>query len=186
MAAVPTTTMMARIATGGGQQADLGPDLSADGGADGDEDDGCPVEVGDEEEEDRGDGVHDRGEDVLDGVEALQGVVEQHAHEGEVDDPLGGGEVPAVDAGEQQADEEQRAAVGAGGLLLAHPAFLDGLGDPGLQDDQTSARATRTGTIVSKAVDGRTCSRTAPVSPPTSAAAPRRRMRGRWPVSSAR
>ena len=114
IAASPTSTMTARSAVGRQAAADPGADQAADRRAAGDQQDRRPVEVGDEEEEDRGDAVHDGAEDVLDGVEALQVVVEQQAHQGEVDDALGGTEVAAVGAGEPDAAEEQRPAVRGG------------------------------------------------------------------------
>ncbi len=136
MAAVPTSTMRPRSTVGAQAAADLGAYLSADGRTDRDEDDGRPVEVGDEEEEQGGDGVDHGGQYVLDGVEALHRVVDEHAHQGEVDDPLGGGEVAAVDAGEGQADEQERAAVGAGRGSGVLAAALDGFADARLQDHQ--------------------------------------------------
>ncbi len=92
-----------------------------------DQQDGGPVEAGDEEEEDRRDAVDERGEDVLEGVEALEVVGEQQAHQGEVDDALGCAEVATVDAGEHQAEEQQGAAVaGRGGVVAGAPGAEGG------------------------------------------------------------
>src|SRR5690606_20162948 len=56
----------------------------------------------------------------------------------------------------------------------------------GWSTTRTRASATRTGTIVSKAVDGRVSSSIAPASPPAAAAIPSRSTRRRWPASSRR
>lgn len=136
MAAVPTTTIRPRSRPGLSRMADPGAYLAAYRRAHRDEDDGRPVEVRDEEEEERGDAVDDGGKDVLDGVQALHGVVEQHAHQGEVDDALGGREVATVDAGEHDPGEQEWPAVESGGGAGAVAAALDRSADPGLQDDQ--------------------------------------------------
>ncbi|CAM5292711.1 hypothetical protein SGRIM128S_00426 [Streptomyces griseomycini] len=87
-------------------------------------------------EEECRDAVHDRREDVLHGVEALEGVVEQHAHQGEVDDALGRREVAAVHAGKQKAAEEDGAAVGFRDGSGPGAAPLDGCGEARLENDE--------------------------------------------------
>lgn len=136
MASRPTRTMTARRTVGGSRMADLRAEQAAEGGAQGDQCDGGPVEGGDEEEEDRRDTVDAPDEDVLEGVEALQVLVEQQAHEGHVDHALGGAEVAAVDAGEEQRQEQEEAAVGVGGGAVTLVAGSDPGGERGLGDDE--------------------------------------------------
>ena len=66
---------------------------------------------------------------VLEPVEALQVVVDQDRQQRDQDDPLGGPEVAAVDAGQVDADDEDRSA--AVPRLVAEPE--PARGDPGRQ-----------------------------------------------------
>lgn len=121
-----------------------GAELAAQGGAAGDEGDGRPVEVGDEEEEDGGDRVDDGDEDALDGVEPLERLVEEQSHQGDVDDPLGGGEVAAVDAGECQPGEQRPPAVPLHGPVRG-PALPHLAADQRLEGDEDEGQPDQTG-----------------------------------------
>ena len=64
------------------------------------------------DEEQPGHRVDDQGQGVLGAVEALEVVVDEDGQQGDEDDPLGGAEVAAVDAGEEDPGQQGGTAVG--------------------------------------------------------------------------
>ena len=96
-------------------------------------------------------------------------------------DALGGAEVAAVDAGEEDPDQQGRRPRGPAG----RPALEPGA-HPGLEAISTEARAMRAGTAALNTLWGRARSRIAPMSPPTSDADPSWISRRRCPTSSRR
>ena len=68
-----------------------------------------------------------RASDVLGAVEPLEVVVDEDGQEGDEDDPLGGAEVAAVDAGEEDPGEQAGPAVGRRGPRSLEPGAQPGL-----------------------------------------------------------
>ncbi len=66
----------------------------------------------------------------------MQVFAEQQAHQGEVDDSLGGAEVAAVHAREEESGHQQGTTVRTDGGAVACAAGAQGGGEPGLEDDE--------------------------------------------------
>ena len=95
---------------------------------------------------------------------------------------LGGAEVAAVDAGEQQAGEQERAAVGVGVAAVALAAALDGLASRGWRIDQDQRERDQYGDDRLEGPGRQRQQQYGPPMPPISAATPSRRTRRRWPA----
>ena len=95
----PTTTITARSASAGSRRPYRAAEHAADRRADRDARDRLPRHVGDEDEHDAGDEVHQAGEHVLQRVDPLELLAQRQAQDAEQQDPLGRAEVAAVDAG---------------------------------------------------------------------------------------
>ena len=113
IARMPTATMIRRSAVGGSRRPTMAPNWPPSAEPTAIRRTAVQSKSATKRKKSGGDAVDHRAEDVLHGVDALEVVVEQQPHQGEVDDALRGAEVAAVDAGEQQTGEQQRAAVGA-------------------------------------------------------------------------
>ena len=126
--------------------------------------------------------VDDEGQRVLGAVEPLQVVVDEDGQQADEDDPLGGAEVAAVDAGQEHADQQRGPAVD----VRARPVRPASVLTRGWTAISTAARRTSAGMAALNTLEGRASSRTAPVRPPASEAAPSVSSRDRWPTSSRR
>src|SRR5664280_3635564 len=102
-------------------------DLAPDDRADREEDRRRPRHRRDRDEQDRRDAVDQHGEDVLEGVQALQAVGQEGREQGHLDDPLACPEVAAVHAGQEDRDRERQRVLTAGGAPFAHRARQAGL-----------------------------------------------------------
>ena len=125
------------------------------------------------------------GQDVLGGVEALQVVVDADAQDGHQQHALGGPEVAAVDARAGHGRPHPgRAVVGQAATGRCRAATLRWIAGP--RTTSSTPIPISTGTIASKADEGRTSRSTAPTMPPEHRADARRSRRSRWPISSRR
>ena len=141
-----------------------------------------PVDVRERDEDDRRGAVHDGDEDVLDGIDALQVVVQEDAEQPDHQDALRRAEVAAVDAGDEYPGGQRRAAAG---LPLARRAAVQAF-SLGCMITSTQATRMSTGTISVNALAGSDSSRIAPASDPAAAGTPSLSRRPRCPASSRR
>ena len=107
-------------------------DLAADHRGAGDDRGRSPRDVRGEDEVHAGDAVDDRGEDVLQGVRALQVLREDDAEEADEEDPLGRPEVAAVDPRCVDAERRPQPAL----ALAADLALGEQAVQARLQDDE--------------------------------------------------
>ncbi len=178
----PTTTMQTRRTSARQAPAVVAAELAADDRAGGDEGGHRPVDVGDQDEDHRGHAVDHEGQHVLGAVEALEAVVDEDGQQADEDHPLGGTEVPAVDAGEEDPDQQGAPTVDVALAPCGQPRADTGAGRPSARRPAAPAP----GTAALNTLRGRARRRTAPVSPPAREPRPRVSSRDRWPSSSRR
>ena len=125
--------------------------------------------------------VHQAGQHVLRGVDALQVLVEQQPHHGDEDHSLGRPEVAAVDTG--TGARRRTAADRRAGVPCDPPG--DQPDTRGWTTTSTQASPMSTGTTARNASSGSTSSAAAPSTAPIVDAEPSRTSLARWPESGA-